>query len=80
LLQICIPVIGASGGIAAVKVRAALLLWMLLQLIGALAQVGRGTAVAYAAHLGGGLTGLIFWSLYGRGETHVLRMATAGRR
>jgi membrane associated rhomboid family serine protease len=53
------------------EVRTALLLWLLLQLIGALVQVGRGTAVAYGAHLGGALTGLIFWSLFGRGEARV---------
>lgn len=63
-----------------IQVRAALPLWVLLQLIGALVQAGRGTAVSYAAHLGGVLTGLIFWSVYGRGETAAFRSAAGGRR
>ena len=62
-----------------IKVRAALMLWVLLQLVGVLAQARHGTAVAYAAHLGGARTGIIFWSVYGRGETRVLRGASPGR-
>jgi membrane associated rhomboid family serine protease len=85
-----VPVVGASGGIAAVilfyglqfphgrlrmfrfalfdlSVWAALVLWVAAQLIGTIVQAKLGTRVAYAAHLGGALTGLIFWSLYGLG-------------
>lgn len=43
------------------SVKAALVLWVAIQLIGTLAQAKWGTPVAYAAHLGGALAGLLFW-------------------
>ncbi len=51
------------------RVRGALVLWVIVQLIGAVVQATRETAVGYAAHLGGALVGLIVWSLKRRGGT-----------
>src|SRR5712692_1396011 len=51
-----------------ISVWAALASWVTAQLIGTIVQAKLGTRVAYAAHVGGALTGLIFWCLYGRGE------------
>jgi membrane associated rhomboid family serine protease len=51
-----------------ISVWAALLLWVAAQIVGTILQAKLGTQVAYAAHVGGALTGLIFWLLYGRGE------------
>ena len=51
------------------KVSGALVLWVIVQVIGAFVQATRGTQIGYVAHLGGALAGLIFWSLNGRGGT-----------
>ncbi|HEY2945589.1 MAG TPA: rhomboid family intramembrane serine protease [Vicinamibacteria bacterium] len=63
------------------SVWAALLLWVIAQLIGTIAQAKLGTEVAYAAHVGGALAGLLFWSLYGLGENRrALTREVAGGR
>jgi membrane associated rhomboid family serine protease len=63
------------------SVWAALLLWVIAQIIGTIAQAKLGTEVAYAAHVGGALAGLIFWSLYGLGENRrALTREVAGGR
>jgi membrane associated rhomboid family serine protease len=66
--------------IFSIRVWAALALWVGIQLFGTLLQAKWGAPVAYAAHVGGALTGLVFWMLYGRGETRVLPVAMAGQR
>jgi membrane associated rhomboid family serine protease len=64
-----------------ISVWAALVLWVTAQLIGTLVQARLGTKVGYAAHLGGALTGLIFWVLYERGEVpRALSKEVAGSR
>jgi membrane associated rhomboid family serine protease len=50
------------------SVWAALVLWVVVQLVGTFVQASYPTEVSYAAHLGGALAGLIFWSVSGRGE------------
>ncbi len=63
------------------RVSGALVLWMIVQLIGAIVAATRGTQVGYDAHLGGALAGLIFWWLNGWGGTaRLLRVASAARR
>jgi membrane associated rhomboid family serine protease len=97
-----IPVVGASGGIAAIlvyygllfprgrlrmlrplpfdlRVSAALVLWLIVQLIGAIVQAARGSQVAYFAHVGGAVVGLFFWSVNSRGSARPLRLARAAR-
>ena len=46
----------------------ALVLWVVVQLAGTFVQASYGTEVSYAAHVGGALAGLTFWSVNGRGE------------
>jgi hypothetical protein len=62
------------------RVSGALVLWLIVQLIGAIVQAARGTQVAYFAHVGGALAGLIFWWINGRGGTARLTVARAARR
>lgn len=42
----------------------ALLIWFLLQILGAAAQLDGFTNVAYTAHLGGGAAGFLFWLIW----------------
>jgi membrane associated rhomboid family serine protease len=56
----------------------ALLLWVGIQLLGLLLQVNEASNVSFAAHLGGALTGLVFWAIFGRGEAGVLQRAKEG--
>ena len=55
----------------------ALLLWVGVQIIGTFGEAAQPTGVAYAAHVGGALTGLIFWFLTRRSEpSRVLGIAS----
>lgn len=45
---------------------ALLVLWVLIQIMGAMFQVSGATMVDYGAHLGGAATGVLFWWLWGK--------------
>ena len=55
------PIIGASGAISGVlgAYMLLLLLWFAAQLVGDFAVSGAGTSVAFGAHIGGFLTGML---------------------
>jgi membrane associated rhomboid family serine protease len=54
------PIIGASGAISGVLgAYMLLLLWFAAQLVGDFAVSGAGTSVAFGAHIGGFLTGML---------------------
>ena len=60
-----------------VSVWGALVLWVGIQIIGMIVRAAQEMQVGYAAHVGGALTGLIFWSLNrGREPAGVLSIAS----
>jgi len=70
--------VGLQFRIFEVNVWVALVLWVIIQLIGMIGQTG--TQVAYAAHAGGALAGLIFWSVNGLVSPRVLSVEATARR
>jgi membrane associated rhomboid family serine protease len=49
-----------------IRARTALILWIVLQAVGAYEQVAGFTHVAAFAHLGGAGVGLLFWRIFGK--------------
>src|SRR5207249_4715746 len=62
------------------SVWAALVLWLVVQFVGMLVEASQATKVAYAAHVGGALAGLIFWSVNGLVSPRLLSVEATARR